>query len=95
MNSQINLTTVNGSYVQQLFQHDSELKNSFNDKSVSVYQLKQLVRDIVVNTNNKSIENKSTSTKRFLRSLEGQNSKLGIMTLVYNSILNGDGLGVI
>jgi hypothetical protein len=41
------------------------------------------------------LTDKSPATKRFLDSLERQKTKDGIIMLVYNAQLKGDGLGVI
>jgi hypothetical protein len=54
-----------------------------------------LVESIVVGTNTKDLEHKSQATKRFLMYLRKQRTKDGIMTLVWNARLKGDGLGVL
>lgn len=95
MTNQIQLTTKKSSYVHSLSEYKTEINLKYENTSVSVQQLKQFVRDIIINTNNKTLENKSQSTKKFLMSLEKQTSKTGILQLVWNSMLNGDGLGVI
>ncbi len=92
---QVELTKINGSYVNQLQANIAEINNKFSDRTVSTQQLKQIVRDIVIDTNDKSLNDKSPATKRFLDSLEKQKSKDGIIMLVYNAQLKGDGLGVI
>ena len=91
----IELSKVNTSYVNQLEMRNDEIEQSYYDSSVSVQQFKKVVRDIIIETNDKSLEEKSTATKRFLSSLEKLNSKETIIQLVWNSRLNGDGLGVI
>ncbi len=95
MTNQIQLTTKKSSYVHSLSEYKTEITLKYENPSVNVQQLKQFVRDIIINTNNKTLENKSQSTKKFLMSLEKQTSKTGILQLVWNSMLNGDGLGVI
>lgn len=89
------LTKIKNSYVHELNAHQKEIDDCYNNKSKNVNDLKDLVRQIVMNTNSKSYDEKSVATKRFLLSLEKQRSKDDIITLVYNSKLNGDGLGVI
>lgn len=54
----------------------------------------QLV-EVVMSTNSKEYDQKSVATKRFLINLEKQRTKDGIIFLVYNSKLNGDGCGVV
>lgn len=95
MQNTIELTSKKSSYVYSLNEHKDEITNKFNNPSITTVQLKQFVREIIINTNDKTLENKSQSTKRFLLSLDKQKSKYGILTLVWNSMLNGDGLGVI
>lgn len=95
MQKTIELTTKKTSYVHSLKEHKDEINRRVNDPMINTIQLKQYVKDVVVNTNDKTLENKSAATKRFLMSLDKQKSKAGILTLVWNSMLNGDGLGVI
>jgi hypothetical protein len=95
MTNTIQLTKIKTSYVHSLQQNKNLIDSNYYNKNITTQQLKQIVRDIIISTNDKSIENKSTSTKRFLSSLERQRTKDNIITLVYNSMLNGDGLGVI
>ena len=94
MTNQIELTTKKSSYVHSLFEHRDEITRKYENKQVNTQQLKQFVRDIVISTNSKTIENKSQSTKKFLLSLDKQTSKTGIVMLVWNSMMKGDGLGV-
>lgn len=89
------LTKVTGSYVHCLQEKTTEIVAEYNNVRVSTPQFKQFVRTIVMSANTKPLEQKSVATKRFLTSLERQTSKDGILMLVYNSQLNGDGLGVI
>ena len=94
MTNQIELTTKKSSYVHSLFEHRDEITKKFESKQVNTNQLRQFVREIVINTNSKTVDNKSQSTKRFLLSLDKQTSKVGIVQLVWNSMMKGDGLGV-
>lgn len=94
MTNQIELTTKKSSYVHSLFEHRDEITKKFESKQVNTNQFKQFVREIVINTNSKTVDNKSQSTKRFLLSLDKQTSKTGIVMLVWNSMMKGDGLGV-
>ena len=89
------LTKIKNSYVHELNAHQKEIDDCYNNRSKSVNDLKDLVRTIVMNTNSKEYDKKSVATKRFLLSLEKQRTKDGIIFLVYNSKLNGDGCGVI
>lgn len=95
MSTTIQLTKKKTSYVNQLSLHKEEINKQVNNPLVSLQQLKQYVRDVVISTNDKSLENKSQATKRFLMSLDKQKSKSNVLTLVWNSMLNGDGFGVI
>ncbi len=94
MTNQIELTTKKTSYVHSLFEHRDEITKKFESKQVNTNQLKQFVREIVINTNSKTVDNKSQSTKRFLMYLDKQKSKVGVVQLVWNSMMKGDGLGV-
>lgn len=94
MSTTIELTTKKSSYVHSLYEHKDEITSQFESRSINTQQFKQFIREIIINTNDKSLENKSKSTKRFLTSLEQQNSKTGVLQLVWNSMLKGDGLGV-
>ena len=94
MSNQVELTTKKSSYVHSLFEHRDEITSRYEDRTVNTNQLKQFVREIVINTNSKTIENKSQSTKKFLMYLDKQTSKVGIVQLVWNSMMKGDGLGV-
>lgn len=94
MTNQVELTTKKSSYVHALFEHRDEITQKFEDRSINTVQLKNFIREIVLNINSKTIENKSQSTKRFLTYLDKQISKTGIVQLVWNSMMKGDGLGV-
>jgi hypothetical protein len=94
MINQIELTTKKTSYVHSLFEHRDEITKKFESKQVNTNQLKQFVREIVINTNSKTVDNKSQSTKRFLMYLDKRTSKVGVVQLVWNSMMKGDGLGV-
>ena len=94
-NTNIELTTKKGSYVENLVAHEAEINNAYNNYSIKVPQFMSLVEAIVVDTNSKDLEHKSQATKRFLISLRKQRTKDGIMTLVWNARLKGDGLGVL
>lgn len=89
------LTKIKNSYVHELNVHQKEIDACYNDKAKNVNDLKDLVRQVVMNTNSKEYDQKSVATKRFLISLEKQRTKDGIIFLVYSSKLNGDGCGVI
>lgn len=91
----INLTEVNNSYVHSLNQNMNKILSSYSDEHVNLFEFKSLVRQIVIDTNDKPIEQKSNSTKRFLTSLDRQKSKTEVLSLVYNSQLSGDNLKVI
>ena len=95
MAQHIELTKVSGSYVNQLMKYKTDITNKHADRTISVSALKEFVREIVINTNDKSLADKSPATKRFLASLEKQTTKDNIVTLVWNAIMAGDGLQVI
>lgn len=94
MQTTIELTTKKSSYVHSLMTRNEEIEKSYYDNSISLAQFKTVVRNIVLETNNKTVENKSVATKRFLSSLEQQKSKTGVLQLVWNARMKGDGLGV-
>lgn len=89
------LTKIKNSYVHELNEHQKEIDACYNDINKTVNDLKSLVKQVVMNTNSKEYDQKSVATKRFLINLEKQRTKDGIIFLVYNSKLNGDGCGVI
>lgn len=89
------LTKIKNSYVHELNEHQKEIDACYNDISKTVNDLKSLVKEVVMNTTSKEYDQKSVTTKRFLINLEKQRTKDGIIFLVYNSKLNGDGCGVI
>lgn len=91
----IELTTKKGSYVENLVAHEAEINNAYNNYSIKAPQFMSLVGSIVVSTNSKELDKKSAATKRFLTNLRKQRTKDGIMTLVWNARLKGDGLGVV
>jgi hypothetical protein len=89
------LSNKKGSYIEQLIAHNKEIERAYNDRAVSVSQLKELVKRIVLGTTPQDEAHKSAATKRFLIMLARQKSKSGIIQLVWNSRLKGDNLGVI
>jgi len=94
MNKNIELTTKKSSYVHSLMARNDEIEKGYYDRAVSASQLKQIVRGIILDTNAKAEEDKSAATKRFLTSLDQQRTKDGIIMLVWNARMKGDGLGV-
>ena len=92
---QLQVSKIKTSYVHSLQSHKTEIDNTYLDKSVSTEQFKTYIRNIIMNTNSLEYSDKSPATKRFLMSLNKQYNKAGIITLVYNSMLKADGLGVI
>jgi len=91
----VELTTKKGSYVENLVAHETEINNAYNNYNVKVPQFLSLIESIIVDTNTKDLDKKSPATKRFLIALRKQRTKDGIMTLVWNARLKGDGLGVL
>lgn len=89
------LTNIKSSYVGNLKANKNTFDYAYANPAIKADQLKSIVKNIVLNTNDKTIEDKSEATKRFLVSLDKLRSKDQIMTLVYNSMLKGDGQGVI
>lgn len=94
MQNTIELTTKKSSYVYSLAEHNDEIENNYYDQSISLSQFKQVVKNIVLATNNKSEDEKSPATKRFLSSVDKQYSKTGVLQLVWNARMKGDGLGI-
>lgn len=94
-NTSIELTTKKGSYVENLVAHEAEINNAYNNYSIKTPQFMSLVESIIIDTNSKDLASKSQATKRFLMNLRKQRTKDGIMTLVWNARLKGDGLGVL
>jgi transcriptional accessory protein Tex/SPT6 len=94
-NTNVELTTKKGSYVENLVAHEAEINKAYSNYSIKTPQFMSLVESIVVGTNTKDLEHKSQATKRFLMYLRKQRTKDGIMTLVWNARLKGDGLGVL
>lgn len=94
-NQSIELSKVKASYTHSLAKNLNEINRKYADKSVSTYYFKNYIKNLVLETNDKSIDDKSPATKRFLASLENQKSKDQIITLVYNTYCKADGLGVI
>lgn len=91
----VELSKIKATYCENLRSHKNQIDEAFNNPSVSVNQFNQLVRNIIITTNDKAITDKSQATKRFLSSLDRSRSKVSTYTLVFNSILAGDGLSVI
>lgn len=94
-NTNIELTTKKGSYVENLVAHEAEINSAYNNYSIKAPQFMSIVESIIIDTNSKDLASKSQATKRFLMSLRKQRTKDGIMTLVWNARLKGDGLGVL
>lgn len=94
-NKNIELTKVSGSYVNQLIKYKIDITNKYADTTISVFALKDFVREIVINTNDKALTDKSPATKRFLERLAKQTTKDKVITLVWNAIMAGDGLQVL
>lgn len=94
-NTNIELTTKKGSYVENLVAHEAEINNAYNNYSIKAPQFMSIVESIIIDTNSKDLASKSQATKRFLMNLRKQRTKDGIMTLVWNARLKGDGLGVL
>lgn len=94
MQNTIELTTKKSSYVHSLVEHNDEIESSYYDRSVSLLQFKQVVREIVLATNDKAEDKKSAATKRFLASVDKQKSKTSLLQLVWNARMKGDGYGV-
>lgn len=92
---QLQVSKIKTSYVHSLKSKKSEIDSTYLDKKVSTEQFRTYIRNIIVNTNSKSLEDKSPATKRFLIALSKQYNKDGIIQLVYNSMLKADGLGAI
>ena len=89
------LTTTKGSYVEQLRSHKTEIEGLYNSRSINVGQMKEIVRKIIVETNDKELSEKSPATKRFLLHLNMSKTKLDVLQLVWNAQMKGDKLGVI
>lgn len=94
-NTNIELTTKKGSYVENLVAHEVEINSAYNNYSIKAPQFMSIVESIIIDTNSKDLASKSQATKRFLMNLRKQRTKDGIMTLVWNARLKGDGLGVL
>lgn len=94
-NKNVELTKISGSYVNQLIKYKTDITNKYADTTISVFALKDFVREIVINTNDKALTDKSPATKRFLERLAKQTTKDKVITLVWNAIMAGDGLQVL
>ena len=94
-NTNIELTTKKGSYVENLVAHEAEINNAYNNYNIKAPQFVSIVDSTIIDTISKDLASKSQATKRFLMSLRKQRTKDGIMTLVWNARLKGDGLGVL
>lgn len=89
----IELTKTKNTYANHLADLRTAIDSAYEDLNISTEDFRTLVRDIIMKTNNKSLEKKSQATKRFLMALDKQRSKDQILILVYNSMLLADGLG--
>ncbi|MCR5224916.1 MAG: hypothetical protein K6C34_02430 [Alphaproteobacteria bacterium] len=75
--------------------HKTEIEGLYNSRSINAGQMKEIVRKIIVETNDKELSEKSTATKRFLLHLNQSKTKLDILQLVWNAQMKGDNLGTI
>ena len=92
----VELTTKKHSYVYHLNVNSDLIQDMYEDESINSYQLADKVKQIIINVNDKEIDKKSKATLRFLQSLDKvKYSKDEIVMLVWNSMMKGDGLGVI
>lgn len=89
------LTKTKGSYVEQLLAHEAEINQAYNSKAVSTETMKEVVRQIVMGTNDKDFDHKSPATKRFLFHLQTKKTKCEVLSLVWSARMKGDNLGVI
>ena len=89
------LTKTKGSYVEQLNVHNEEINQYYNNRSTTVDQMKELVRSIIVGTNDKDLDHKSPATKLFLLHLSQKRTKNDVLSLVWSARMKGDNLGVI
>lgn len=86
------LTTVKGSYVYALVEHQAEIDAAYAAGSLSAF--KQKVREIILSANNKPLEEKSYDTKKFLLALDRSPDLDKALFLVYNTINCGGGMGL-
>lgn len=93
--AQRQVSTIKASYSHTLTKYKTDIDTTFLNKSVDTKGFKHYIRQLIIGTNDKPIEDKSPATKRFLTSLDRQYNKDGVLMLVYNSMLKADGLGVI
>lgn len=91
----LELTECKGSYVNRLIENKVYIERMYNSPKVSAAEFRAEVRQIVLTTNHKKIEDKSEATKRFLSFLNKVKTKTDILSLVWNATLKGDGLGVL
>lgn len=92
----VELTTKQQSYVYHLNVNSDLIQDMYEDESINSCQLADKVKQIIINVNDKEIDKKSKATLRFLQSLDKvKHSKDEIVMLVWNSMMKGDGLGVI
>lgn len=94
-NTNIELSTKKGTLAYCLRAHQTEIEADYNNKLVSTQMMQSKIRDLVVAINDKPLDKKSVATKRFLNSLAKQHSKSNILSLVWNTMLAGDGEQVI
>lgn len=91
----LELTECKGSYVNRLIEYRAYIEMRYTEPDVSVSEFRNTVREIILTTNGKKIEDKSPATKRFLTYLSKARTKDDISFLVWNAALKGDGLGVL
>lgn len=95
LNPNVNLTKVQGSYVHQLVENNDIIESYYYDPEVSINSFRNLVNEVIIETNSKDIDSKSTATKRFLIALNNCKSKESILSLIWNARLSGDNCAVI
>ena len=82
-----------GSISHALESNKVEIERLYNANNLA--NMKEFVRNVVVSINDKPLDKKSVATKRFLNALNQQRNCLGVLQLVWNTIMKGDNLGVI
>ena len=91
----VNLTEKAGTIVNVLVANNATIEQKFNDRSVSVNDMKSYVYDLVMNMDDKPLEKKPAGVKRFLSTLNKQRNKNDLITFLWNARLSGDNLGVL
>ena len=91
----VELTTKEQSYVYHLNANKNEIQDMYEDEAINTKTLIDRIKQIVINVNTKELSQKSKATLRFLASLESKKTKDDVVMLVWNSMMKGDGLGVI